>query len=110
MMLPLCPKCGTMMTTKRDNDKRVWLCKRCGYSEEATRVVKSEHISHTQREKVVVIEEGCFYKSMPKISATCPECGYNEAYYWMVQTRRADEGMTRFYRCVRCGRTWREYH
>ena len=109
-LLPLCPKCGTMMTIKRENDKKLWVCKRCGYTEESMKLIKSEQITHTQKEKVIVVEEGSSYKALPKVAATCPECGYNEAYYWMVQTRRADEGMTRFYRCVRCGRTWREYH
>ncbi|RLF13167.1 MAG: transcription factor S [Thermoprotei archaeon] len=108
--MPLCPKCGSMMVVQRSGGKRVWVCKRCGYMEEGRSLVKSEAIPHSQKEKVVVVEEGSAYKSLPKVAATCPECGYNEAYYWMVQTRRADEGMTRFYRCVRCGKTWREYH
>jgi DNA-directed RNA polymerase, subunit M/Transcription elongation factor TFIIS len=40
---------------------------------------------------------------------TCPKCGNHEAYYWMIQTRAADEPPTRFYKCVKCGHTWREY-
>ncbi|RLG10996.1 MAG: transcription factor S, partial [Thaumarchaeota archaeon] len=39
----------------------------------------------------------------------CPKCGNREAYYWAVQTRSADEPMTRFFRCTKCGYTWREY-
>jgi DNA-directed RNA polymerase subunit M len=27
----------------------------------------------------------------------------------MVQTRRADESATQFFRCTKCGHTWREY-
>jgi DNA-directed RNA polymerase subunit M len=27
----------------------------------------------------------------------------------MVQTRGIDESMTQFYRCTRCGYTWRDY-
>ncbi|MCD6114052.1 MAG: transcription factor S, partial [Thermoprotei archaeon] len=39
----------------------------------------------------------------------CPKCGNREAYVWMMQTRAADEPPTRFYRCTKCGYTWREY-
>jgi len=39
----------------------------------------------------------------------CPKCGHNEAYYWFMQTRAADEPPTRFYKCTRCGYVWREY-
>ncbi len=109
-LLPLCPRCGTLMTLKRENERSFWACRRCGYSEERGQLVKREQITHTQKEKVIVVEEGSSYKAMPKTAASCPECGHNEAFYWMVQTRRGDEGMTRFYRCVKCGRTWREYH
>jgi DNA-directed RNA polymerase subunit M len=27
----------------------------------------------------------------------------------MVQTRSIDESMTQFYRCTKCGHTWRDY-
>ena len=39
----------------------------------------------------------------------CPNCGAREAYYWSVQTRSADEPMTQFFKCKKCGHTWREY-
>ncbi|MEM3032488.1 MAG: transcription factor S, partial [Nitrososphaerota archaeon] len=39
----------------------------------------------------------------------CPQCGNNEAKWWTVQTRSADEPMTQFFRCTKCGHTWREY-
>ncbi|RLG87398.1 MAG: transcription factor S, partial [Thermoprotei archaeon] len=39
----------------------------------------------------------------------CPRCGYDEVYYWEVQTRAADEPTTRFFKCARCGYVWREY-
>ena len=45
----------------------------------------------------------------PKTKAKCPKCGNNEAYYWIVQTRSADEPPTRFYKCTKCKHVWREY-
>ena len=39
----------------------------------------------------------------------CPKCGNMEAYSWQRQTRGGDEPATRFYRCVKCSKTWREY-
>ncbi|MDP6459515.1 MAG: transcription factor S, partial [Candidatus Hydrothermarchaeota archaeon] len=29
--------------------------------------------------------------------------------WWLLQTRKADESETRFYRCTKCKFTWREY-
>ena len=39
----------------------------------------------------------------------CPECGYELAEWWLRQLRSADESEVRFFRCVKCGKTWREY-
>jgi len=88
------------------------VCRICGYVEEpsiATREVKvTQRINHGVQERTVVIEAEAS-KVMPTVKALCPKCGHSEAYWWLVQTRRADEGSTRFYRCIKCGYTWREY-
>jgi len=41
-------------------------------------------------------------------SANCPKCEYNEAYYYQIQTRSADEPMTTFYKCVKCAHDWKD--
>jgi len=45
----------------------------------------------------------------PKTNEECPKCKHKEAYYWLVQTRAADEAATRFFKCVKCMHTWRAY-
>ena len=44
------------------------------------------------------------------IKETCPECGHDEAYYELKQTRSADEAPTRIFTCAKCKHTWRAYH
>ncbi|MEK6870559.1 MAG: zinc ribbon domain-containing protein, partial [Thermoproteota archaeon] len=39
----------------------------------------------------------------------CEKCGNDEAVWWMLQTRSADEPTTQFYRCSKCRHTWRNY-
>jgi transcription factor S len=48
-------------------------------------------------------------ETLPVTKAECKKCGNVMAYYWMMQTRSADEPSTRFYRCTKCNHTWREY-
>ena len=48
-------------------------------------------------------------QDLPTISAHCEKCGNGEAVWWMLQTRSADEATTQFYRCTKCGHTWRNY-
>ncbi|ORD94125.1 RPOM [Enterospora canceri] len=42
------------------------------------------------------------------VEVTCPECEHNKALFKEVQTRSADEAMTIFYRCVKCGHNWKQ--
>jgi DNA-directed RNA polymerase subunit M len=87
----------------------VLACPKCG---EVTR--RSDPIVQklgTARESVVVIgkEDEKSVQTLPTMQVICQKCGNGEAFYWMVQTRGGDEAMTQFFRCTKCGRTWREY-
>ncbi|MGC9148960.1 MAG: transcription factor S [Sulfolobales archaeon] len=107
--MEFCPICGTLMRVERDKLK----CPKCGYEKPlksaSSRTVLTTKIRHSPREKTIVIEEEKKTGNPVTRDARCPKCGYNEAEYWILQTRRADEPPTRFYRCLRCGHVWREY-
>lgn len=61
-------------------------------------------------EKIVVVgKKERKLSIMPKTKIYCEKCSNNEAFWWMVQTRSIDESMTQFYRCTKCGHTWRDY-
>ncbi len=42
-------------------------------------------------------------------NTNCPKCGQKKVISWTEQTRASDEPPTRFYKCLNCGYTWREY-
>ena len=99
--MEFCPRCGSVLIEKRKN----FGCFRCGYSAkgkikiEATEKIKEKEKIGVVREKDIDI--------MPVTAATCPKCKHGEAYFWTTQMRAADEAETRFYRCKKCGHTWR---
>lgn len=39
----------------------------------------------------------------------CAKCGAKKVISWIEQTRASDEPPTRFYKCLKCGHTWRDY-
>ena len=88
-----------------------YLCRRCGiFSKGKTEgsTVIGEKIKQ-ESEDVKVVKEEDNYVQYPKTNIECPECGHNEAYWYMQQTRGADEPQTKFYSCVKCGNKWRDY-
>lgn len=101
--MEFCPKCGKLLKAD-DND--ILVCSECGFKK--TSDGGSITVEEIKKKKSdVVVSEG--KTALPKTEEECPECGFGEAYYWMEQTRSADEAPTRFYKCVKCGHIWREY-
>jgi DNA-directed RNA polymerase subunit M len=103
--MEFCPKCGTVLFPKGD----CFECS-CGYQKKITKESLSEYeISEKVSPKENVIVTGDDIKTLPTTKVLCPKCGNREAFWWLQQTRRADESETRFLRCTKCGQTWREY-
>lgn len=101
--MEFCPKCGSVLIEKRKN----FGCARCSYSaKDKVKIVSNEKLK--EKEKIGIIKDKDT-DVFPVTNATCPKCGNNEAYFWTVQTRGADEAETQFFRCVKCKNTWREY-
>lgn len=101
--MPFCPKCKALMLPKDGK----FTCPKCGDStqkKQKKRIVTSEY-----EEKETVVLEGGTESVHPKTKALCPKCGHNEAYFYMMQTRRSDEPPTRIYTCTKCSHRWREY-
>ena len=62
-----------------------------------------------ENNKIKIKDEKNDIQSLPIEKEQCSKCGNEEAYSWQRQTRSGDEPATRFYRCVKCEHTWREY-
>jgi DNA-directed RNA polymerase subunit M len=92
----LLPKDGFMVCTKCEHKMKI--------GKEA--VIKRVEAGK-KKKKVLVLDEDI--ATLPITRAECPECKNMDAYWWLIQTRRADEPETRFLRCTSCKFTWREY-
>lgn len=106
--MEFCPKCNGIIFPKDG----ILICNNCGYSNELKEEDKSKFefskkIEHTE-ETVKNLGEDVDMRST--IKETCPECGHDEAYYELKQTRSADEAPTRIFTCAKCKHTWRAYH
>jgi len=100
--MEFCPKCKSMMIPVNN----VFKCRKCGFEIE----IKKSIVSTTKRKEreVTVLEER--EMGLPTTRAICEDCGNDTAYWWLRQLRAADESEVRFFRCTKCGNTWREYN
>ncbi|MCS7113734.1 MAG: transcription factor S [Nitrososphaerota archaeon] len=105
-----CPRCGARVILKKKDNLLVLECHRCGYNAVVDEGIREVSEVATRTEVVTVLgERSEEIRALPTTTAECPKCSYDKAYWWMVQTRSADEAPTRFFRCVKCGYVWREY-
>ena len=101
-----CPKCGSILKSKEEKDKRVLFCS-CGYTNKEVEVAEiKETIRNTQKEVEVVSDDD--HTTLPLVDAECPKCKHTKAFYWLQQTRAGDEPETKFMRCEKCKHTWRD--
>ena len=105
--MKFCPECGAFCIT--NTKKRCYICPKCKWEEplEESRIISR---SNKNDEKIIVVgKKEQNLSTMPKTKIKCPLCDNTEAFWWMVQTRSIDESITQFYRCTKCGHTWRDY-
>ena len=82
-------------------------CRKCG-SERKKAIKDLRIIEEKQRVKgIVVLEKNEII--LPTTDKMCPLCENMKAYWWLQQTRSADEPPTQFFRCTKCKFTFREY-
>ena len=100
-----CPKCGSILTPKKENRKIVVKCP-CGYSKNSKQVKIKEDIKKSETVSVVTED----FEIHPIVDADCSKCGNKKAYFWEIQTRASDEPATSFFKCTKCKAVWRDYN
>ena len=83
-------------------------CRSCGkMSKKSTLDVKMTERS--SKKDIIVVDDNA--PDLPTMQKSCQKCGNERAYWWLIQTRSADEPPTQFFKCTneKCNHTWREY-
>lgn len=88
-----CPKCGLIVDREEEKSK-------------VNLIQNAERASQSSL-KIMDADKGL--DALPATTIDCPKCGNDLAFWWMLQTRSADEPTTQFYRCTKCSHTWRNY-
>ncbi len=107
--MEFCTACGGRILPKIGaSGERISACVECGKEIDTKVDIKS--VQQLDENNKIKIKDGKNdIQSLPIEKEQCSKCGNGEAYSWQRQTRSGDEPATRFYRCVKCEHTWREY-
>jgi DNA-directed RNA polymerase subunit M len=97
------------MLPKQIKEGPVLVCNACGHVQEGAKLEEYKVIKKAEPGEEITVVEKESKPALPTTRIRCPECGHGASYWWLQQTRGADEPTTRFYRCTKCDHTWREY-
>lgn len=110
-MLSFCPNCSNMLLiAPGDDGQNKFYCLTCPYEFKITGfLIYDRTMLHRKEVDDVLGGEG-FWDNVDQTKVQCPkdECGGDKAYFYQLQIRSADEPMTTFYKCTKCGNKWRE--
>ena len=107
-----CPLDGTLLQIQTPSNSSstgnsIFSCSTCPYSCDIRN--NFTKTSFPDRKAVDDILGGAAaWENVDKTAAACPTCGYHEAYFMQMQIRSADEPMSVFYKCVKCGKQWND--
>lgn len=107
---PVCPHCANILTVSQINGAANRLeCRTCPFEHHITEPVFSRRVYERVEREDVFGGPGA-WDNAQKGRVQCPAEGCNgeEAAFFQVQIRSADEPMTSFYKCMTCGGRWRE--
>lgn len=101
-----CPHCGSILPLPVDPEAEHISC-HCGYKMKSSMcnnmmVTKAEVIFNEIKGKSKKVKASTDMIG-PSIERICSRCGHNEMTYKTQQMRSADEGMSIFYYCMKCG-------
>jgi DNA-directed RNA polymerase subunit M len=103
---------------RNKQEEKILACVKCGHilngelktpSEYDNSIGKTVSNYSSSEESLKIMDSEKPIEALPTTNIDCPKCANNSAFWWMLQTRSADEATTQFYRCTQCNHTWRNY-
>ncbi len=107
--MEFCPNCETRL--KKDDSNSSLVCPKCQYVKK--RLVRTKKDEQQESDPALLVMDESDIKEAKGLESTikidCEKCHGKEGASWTFQTRSADEPETKFYRCIKCNHTWRDY-
>jgi len=106
-----CPTCSNCLLVEECYSEEIYFrlfCQTCPYIERITTTIRETTFMKKKKKVDDVLGGPDAWKHADRTETLCPKCRHTEAYYKQLQMRSADEPMTTFYRCIKCGNNWRD--
>ncbi|KAI0897369.1 hypothetical protein F4806DRAFT_398082 [Annulohypoxylon nitens] len=110
-MLLFCPECSNILTVSvsPESGRNRLECRTCPYQHAISETLYGrKYFKKKEREDVFGGEGAWDNADKTKVQCNNSSCSGQEAAFYQIQIRSADEPMTSFFKCMTCGHRWRE--
>lgn len=106
-MALFCPNCHNIVTIHVEVSLYLY-CHTCNYKYKVEKKIYHK-LELDNMDKLISTDAiDTDNRDMSKTQAVCPKCTHDEAYFYSMQLRSADEPSTLFFTCVKCSHQWKE--
>ncbi|SBT01587.1 DNA-directed RNA polymerase III subunit RPC10, putative [Plasmodium malariae] len=102
-----CPNCHNIVLVHIESGVYFY-CKTCNFKYKVKNKIYNKFDCKEYNKNIPLDAVDMNNKNMSKTQAICPKCTNDEAYFYSLQIRSADEPSTIFYVCVKCNYHWKE--
>ena len=104
---------GTLLQVmEHSSDSGVFQCATCAYHYNLDVTAARMFTKNIPLQKTKKVDDvlggAAAWENVDRTMAVCPHCMHNEAFFMQMQIRSADEPMSVFYKCVKCGKQWND--
>ncbi len=105
-----CPTCGNLLFVEANKDRHTrWFCQTCPYVCIIKKPISYDvELKKKDVDDVMGGDEQWANAESIEVKCTKVDCTGDRAFFQMFQTRSADEPMTQFFKCCKCGHQWKE--
>jgi len=101
MSINFCPKCGSMLIPKKEKEKFISQCPKCGFSKKSNKGLIVENKIEQQKPKGKGIAKD--KNTFADYEHICKKCGYNKAQIIDMGIFYSDEDNLILLKCGKCG-------
>lgn len=103
-----CPSCANLLVIRLNAwGQNSFACQTCPYTYSLTKPVVERTTFKTKEVDDILGGAGA-WDNVDQTDAVCEKCENPRAYFMQIQIRSADEPMSIFFKCTKCGNQWRE--
>ncbi|CAI5759071.1 unnamed protein product [Candida verbasci] len=111
-MLSFCPSCSNMLmiSPSEEDGMNSFHCSTCPYEFKIQGLQMFDRKKLNRKEVDDVLGGEGTWDNVDQTAVNCQKegCSGDKAYFFQLQIRSADEPMTTFYKCTKCGHRWKE--